>query len=254
MLLRFDAYLNGESFAFLDPSIILRDIVEFPPQENRNLTSRAYHGMRSGKSVRRSLSVKLVFVVREYDVISRSRVMQKIATWVGNGGWLTISSRPDQRLYVVADALPALGSSLKWTADIELTLTAYERPYWEQQWPASVTVNTDGVLTPIGTHPEAYVECDVINNGDVSMTELTLSCADTSIRLNNLSVAPGDHVTISYTDDDILQIMASGVSALANRTAESDDDLIAMAGKKNAVSVEAAVPVTAVFRARGRFL
>lgn len=254
MLLRFDAYLNGVSFAQLDPAIILRDIEEMQPNEEREEARRSIHpGTRISSRVRRSLSVRLIFCVREYDIASRARVLDKIAEWVGEGGWLTINSRPGQRLFVAPEDLPSVGSSLKWTDDIEMTLTAYERPYWEQQWPTVITITEAGSIRPTGTLPDVYVECDVTNTGDADMTTLTISCADTAITLEGLAVPAGEHVTLAYTDRDVLKITAAGASALANRTAESHDDLIARIRKDNAIAVSADQPVTAIFSARGRF-
>lgn len=254
MFYRFDAYLNGVSFAHLDELILLRDINELPPQEDVQQTRRGLHpGTRITSRVRRSLSLRLVYNVREYDITARARVLDKIAAWAGNGGWLTINSRPGQRLYVVPEDLPSMGSSLKWTDDMEMTLTAYERPYWEQQWPVVSTITFTGNIIPLGTLPEAYVECDVTNTGDDALTSLTLSCDATKIALEGLNVPPGEHVTISYTDTGLMQIMAAGASALANRTAESSDDLIAIAKKKNGIAVLADQSVSATFKARGRF-
>lgn len=254
MFLRFDACLNGVSFADLDPAIVLRDIIELPPVESKETYQRALHsGMMVGGMTRESLSVQLVFMVREYDISARARLMDKVAQWVGNGGWLTISSRHGQRLYVTPDAPVAMGSGLKWTADINLILTAYERPYWEQQWPTVAVVTDSGNIIPTGTMPEAYVEVDVKNVGEGDLTTVTLSCGSTMIKLDGLTVPPQAYVRIYYTDDDLMVIEADGKSALANRTAESSDDLIAMTRKSNALAVVADQAVSAVFRARGRY-
>lgn len=255
MLLRFEATLNGVAFSNLDPTIILRDIEEMPPNTESTTVKRAIHpGMRVTSQVRRALSLKLIFCVREYDISARSRVLDKIACWVGNGGWLTINSRPGQRLFVMLDRPPSLGSSLKWTGDMEMTLTAYDRPYWEQQWPTAVTITDIGNITPIGTHPDAYVECDVTNIGDGDLTGMEIICGGTKIRLEDLSVPSGEHVQIRYTDRDVLTITAAGKSALANRTDDSSDDLIAHTRQQNAVAISADQPVSAIVYARGRFL
>lgn len=246
--------MNGVSFAQLDPEILLNDIIEDPPKVDREETRRSIHpGTRISGRVRRSLSVRLVFAVREYSIEARSRLLDKIAEWAGEGGWLTINSRPGQRLYVIPEEPPAMGSSLKWTDEMEMTLTAWARPYWEQQWPTVAIITDSGTIAPTGTMPDAYVECNVKNAGDGEMTQLEISCAGTSFRLHELTVPPGEHVIISYTDHDVLQITAAGASALANRTAESSDDLIAKTRKPNDIAVSADQPVSAIFRARGRY-
>lgn len=254
MLARFDAQLNGVSFANLDPAVILRDIEEQPAEESIETARRSLHpGTRMTYRIRRKLSICLVFNVREYDPEKRSAVMDKISDWVGDGGWLVLSSRPNQRLYVHPDKPLAMGSSLRWTDDIELVLTAYERPYFEARWPVVSVITDSGVIRPLGTLPKVYVEVDVTNAGEAELTTVNIACAETQITLEGLTVPAGEHVIIAYTDRDVMTITAAGVSALANRTAESHDDLIAVARKSNDISVAADQPVSAVFTARGRW-
>lgn len=254
MLYRFEAHIGGVSLANLDPAIALLDIKEDKPVYDRETARRSIHpGTRMSVRTRRSLSIRLVIAIKEYNDMARAAVLDKIADWAGDGGWLTISTRPGQRLYVIPEDTPALGSSMSFKDEIEMTLTAYERPYWERQWPVMSIVTDEGTLCPLGTYPTAYVECDVTNAGEADLTEITMSCGDTAITLTGLAVPAGEHVTLSYTDRDVLTITAAGASVLANRTAESHDDLIALCRKANAIRVTADQPVSAVFSARGRY-
>lgn len=254
MLARFDASLNGVSFANLDPSVILRDIEEEPAEEDVETAKRSIHpGTRRTFRVRRKLSIRLTYNIREYDMTARAAIVDKIADWVGDGGWLVLSTRPEQRIYVYPDTLPSQGSSLRWTEDMEMVLTAYERPFFEARWPVEVSITDSGTLSPTGTLPTAYVEVTVSNDGEGELTTLALTCADTKITLTGLSVSPGEKVRLYYTDRDVLVIEAAGTSALANRTAESHDDLVARARAQNDIAVTADQPVTAIFSARGRY-
>lgn len=254
MLARFDASLNDVSFANLDPTVILRDIEEQPVEEDMETAKRSIHpGTRLTFRIRRKMSIRLTFNVREYNMAARAAVMDRIADWVGDGGWLVLSTRPDQRLYVHPDTLPSMGSSLRWTDDLEMVLTAYERPFFEARWPVQSVISDSGILIPTGTFATAHVEADVVNEGESDLTTITLTCADTQITLTGLAVPAGEHVRLYYTDRDVLVIEAAGVSALANRTAESHDDLIARSRKQNDIVVTADQPVTAIFSARGRF-
>lgn len=251
---RFDAAINGVSLSSLDPHVMLVDIDEAPAEYTQEIANRAIHpGQRFSARVRRSLTVRLKIHITTANIITRSRVMDKVAEWVGDGGWLTVLTRPNQRLYVHPDTYPALGSSLDWTGEIEVSLTAYERPYWEQACPTVAVITESGNIIPTGTLPQAYVEVDAKNVGDGDLTEISFVCADTKITLTGLSVSAGEHVIISYTDADVMTITAGGVSALANRTAESHDDLIAHVRTANAIGVTADRAVSVVFKARGRF-
>ena len=252
MLLRFEATLNGVAFSNIDEKLILRDIEEMRPRETQNESPRAtYPGTRVSSRVRRALSVRLVFCVREYDITKRADVLDKVAKWAANGGWLTINSRPGQRLYVRPDEMPSMGSSLKWTEDMYMTLTAYENPFWEDETAKTLTGN--GYLNPGGTYPTAYVSCDITNAGHAALTKVTVNCGSTKIILDGLYITNGQTVSIGYTDDGILQITANGVSALANRTPDSSDDLMIRGGVSTWVSVTSNVTVTRVFSTRGRY-
>jgi hypothetical protein len=72
--------------------------------------------------------------------------------------------------------------------------------------------------------------------------------------LTGLSLAAGKTAVIAYTDDDLLVIREDGESALDKRTADSDDDLIAITREMNTISITADQDVQAVFSARGRYL
>lgn len=252
---RFDAVLNDRSLCEIDASIILVDISERAAEQTILTESRA---MKAGTWItnihRERLSVRLTFVIRERDVVKRSQIMDDVIQWASNGGWLSLSTRPSQKLYVNSNVLPALGSALRWTDEIIMELTAYERPYWEQVDPTVETITDSGTITPDGTVPDVYVECDVVNNGADDLTAVALICDDTFIALEGLAVPSGGHVVISYTDKDVLTITADGESALSSRTAESHDDLIARSRQENSISVEADQPVEATFSARGRYL
>lgn len=254
MLLRFDATMNGQSISQIDPALTLRDIIELDADVDKQYAPRAIHpGTRISARVRRSTTVRLVYIVRERDVAARTAIINKLADWAGEGGWLTISTRPDMRLRVEADQSPRVDSALKWTQDLTLDLTAYSRPYWEDMFPVQSVITEKGVIRPRGTYPIAYVQADITNTGSGALTTCEVTCGDTKITLNDLVVAPGEHVTISYDDDDILHITAGGFTALDKRTAASHDDLVAMTRVDNTISVSCDQPVCAVFYARGRY-
>lgn len=251
---RFDATLNGVSVAMLDPAIILVDIIEDKPEMTVETFRRSIrHGTRVSSRIRRSLTVRLQLQLREYDVDARTALMDRVADWAGSGGWLMINSRPAQRLHVTVTDPPHMGSSLKWTDMIEIALTAYEQPYWEQVWPTKAIITENGSIRPSGTYPEAFVECDVTNAGNGEMTRLVVRCGNTHMTLEGISVSPGGHAAIAYTDEDLLTITAGDASALSNRTADSNDDLVAITLKNNDISVTADQTVSAVFSVRGRY-
>lgn len=255
MFHRYDASINGVSLASVAPEIIICDIRQPTPKVKTDLFERA---ARSGQRVtnrrRQSLTVELSFAVRIYSMATRDRVMSQVAKWAGDGGWLTVSNRPGERLRVHVDEPPTVESSLKWTEEIVLRLTAYERPYWEEAYPTIATITSAGTLRPAGTLRDAFVECRVTNKGAGTLTTFTATCGSTHMTLTGLSLAAGKTAVIAYTDDDLLVIREDGKSALDKRTADSDDDLIAITREMNTISITADQDVQAVFSARGRYL
>ncbi len=252
---RFDASMNGVSLASIDPEIILCDVRQQAPRVKTDLFERAARaGQRVTSRRRQSLTVELVFAVRIYSMAMRDRVMSQVAKWAGDGGWLTVSNRPGQRLRVQVEEAPTVQSSLKWTEEIVLRMTAYERPYWEDAYPVVSTITSNGTIRPSGTLRDAYVECRVTNKGTGTLTSFTATCGTTHMTIRGLSLAPDKTAVIAYTDDDLLVIREDGVSALDKRTADSDDDLIAITREINTINITADQDVQAVFSSRGRYL
>lgn len=261
---RYDAALNGLSMSDIAEEILIRDIVERPPKVDQQVTHRALrHGSRVSGVIRRSLSVEIIYNVRAYAESRRAEILDMVARWAIGGGWLTISTRPLLRLYVRPEVYPSASSSLKWTEDLMLTLTAYEQPYWEERMPAALAVEAvqdgdsyafSGTINPRGTVPAVPVTLTLTNTGAAALTQLTITAADTRITLEGLSVQPGESVAISYTDDDILAITGGGASILSARTAESSDELLIRPGHPNPISVTADAPLTGRIEARGRWL
>lgn len=270
-MILYDVTLRGASMSELDDAIIIRDIEEMPPTEDRLDSKRALHaGTRVTSIVRRTLPVKIVFVIREYDSTKRAAIMDKIAEWVGAGGEMTVSTRPGKRLFVKPEKTPRLGSSLKWTEDLELTLTAYEQPFWEDVDMVSVSATAAwsdshqmyyaaNVIAPTGNVDKVPLTLTVVNNGDDVLTHLKIVAGDTFFEFENLAVESGlifGFVQVEYDENDVLSIedIMAGVSLMANRTAESSDDLLVTPGKDNQLHVYADMPCKVQFNVRGRWL
>lgn len=259
MLHLFDATLRGKSFSTISDLVFLEDIEEQKPEEDRVETKRANRpGMFVTSQQRRKLPIKFTAHIVAYDIEQRAALADKVSEWVGEGGFLTINSRPEQRIFVRPSERPSLGSSLKWNDKITFTLTAYENPFWEAETAATLAITTsattiNGYLKPVGTYPTAYVSCDITNTGTAALTQVTVRTPRSSIQLTGLNVPNGKTVSIGYSDDGILMITANGASALANRTASSADDLIATCNANNSVSATANVTIKATFTSRGRY-
>lgn len=250
---RFSAAMDGRQLLDISDKILIADITEPPPKYDIEQLRRAMHpGTRIAARIRRSREVRLKLVLYEYDVDKRADLMDEVADWVGAGGWLSINSRPGKRLRVTSDGA-GLESSVNWLDEIEIRLTAYEQPYWEDANLTEVTITDSGVITAPGTVEAVPLMVDVTNTGAADLTELTLTAGDTVMRFTGVAVPPGEDFSITYSNEDLLIITAGGVSALGNRTPSSSDDLVAICRQETALTVSADQPVSATFYARGRY-
>lgn len=273
MFLRFEAALGGNNFSDIAPEVLLRDIVEMPAETDVSVSRRGYKaGQRFTGKIRTALSVRLVYRIRAYDIERRATVRDLIAQWANAGGWLTVNTRPGKRLYVKTAELPYVDSSLKWNQDLSLTLTAYEQPYWEDV--DEVTVSCEAtwsntyeqyyaanVIAPTGNMGKVPLTLSVINTSesDEVLTHLKIVADETFFAFEGLALESGllaGWIFAEYDENDVLSIhdLRNDGSLLANRTAESNDDLLVRCGKDNQLHVYADAPCKVFFNARGRWL
>lgn len=271
----FDAHLDGVSMSSLADEIIIRDIVEQPPTEDRQTAKRSLHaGTRLISSVRRTLPVQIVYVIRAYDPARRAEIADLIAGWAGKGGNLTISTRPGKHLNVSTADMPRVGSSLKWAEDLTLTLTAYEQPYWEDVDP--VTLSVPDTTIPEGSeyyYFEGYYQasgnvgkipatCALMNKSTsdpLTYLKIVFPDSNTFIELSGMQVKPNGRLWIGYDSNDILTITGQTEtnpyeSLLKYRTAESSDDLLAVTGDFAECRIYSDAPVSGMLYIRGRWL
>jgi len=252
------AYLNGIDLGRAIPGAMLLEVTESAPKVNAQASAIAGRaGQWFLSADRQQLDVQLSIGIRErYDPVRRAKIRDQIAEWCANGGWLTLSYRPNQRLWVHPTDVPALGKSFIWTEKETLTLTAYEHPYWEDATETAVTLDkgtsNSGVITLPGN--AGRVECDAeITVATGTLTDITLTVGSTYITLTGLTVT--DSVTIGHTDEGILTINSgSGAALLRYRTDDSSDELLATCGGSTDISYEASKAVTVKVVARGRWL
>lgn len=250
---RFSCALNGVSPEQIDPALRVTDLTELPPRRRVASVPTARHGLMMLRRVRESVTVRVSFILPEYDPVRRRALLQKLHAWGDPGGVLTTSDRPGQRLLVVCDTLPML-SALSWADEIHLEFTAYDPPFWEAQEETRVTTTGAADLLLPGDADEVPVACTVTNTGDAPLSTLTIRCGDTAMTFEGLSIAPGASLRL-WTEGGVLHAEDGGGGDLIMcRTGDSHDLLLADCGRATAVSVTADQAVEAVFHARGRML
>lgn len=252
MINRFSCTLNGVSPQSVHSAIRVTDLTELPPRLRVTTVPTARHGLRLLRRVRESLTVRVSFLLADYDPVSRREALAALHAWACPGGILTVSDRPGQQLQVECDTLPMM-SALCWSDEISIDFTAYAVPFWETAEETSTATTGSAALTLPGTADDCPVCVEVANTGPDALTALTLQCGDTQIAFEGLAIPPGIVLSLGYRNG-LLYAEADGVSVLMQRTASSSDCLLADAGSAVSVAVTADQHVSAIFHGRGRFL
>ena len=281
----FDVTIGSVALSTLSDKIYIRDIIEEPYEEEIFKASKAYYaGQRVSKKVRRALSVRVVFVVRERNPQKRAEIFDSIASWAESDRTLYVNYRTITRVTesgytytegrrlsrVVVTEPPAINSANKWTKDVAITFTAFDVPYWEDEtkYGYLFAANTldifsrylySGNIYNRGT-AESPVTMRITNDSSSQLQSMNIRCGNSWFYFENLDIDPGAGLEIDYdSDSGILQILERrsdgllGVNKMPCRTAESQDDLMISPGAVS-VQVSANVAVSGYFYCRGRYL
>ena len=258
MMTRYEAWLDKKGLSAIDPSVYILDIAYSAPRMMTNAVDIAgRNGQRVISRLARNTSVVITLEIHEQDTARRQDVCRRVQAWAMGGGILTVNDRPGQRLCVICDSPPEISSALKWTQPLKVTLTAYEQPFWEDEYPRSVTLNGTSdrkTLYVPGIGAETRTEVKVSNTSSMPLDALTIKAGGTTMEFEGLSLGAGEMLEIDYDEHALLRIRAGGVSKMSCRTAASDDELLLKTGKASEVSVQADGPVSALIRTRGLYL
>lgn len=258
MMTRYAAWLNKKSLDAVDPSIFILDIAYSTPRLILNTADKpGRNGQRIVSRHARNTSVVITFEIHEQDVARRQDVCRRVQQWAFAGGMLTTNDRKGQRLRVICESPPEITSALKWTQPLKMTFTAYEQPFWEDEYPRSASVSgtnaTKSLYVP-GIGAQTRVEASVKNLSGGTIDALTLKAGGTTFDFAGLGLGAGETLEVGYDENDLLTIRVDDVSKMSCRTAESDDDLMIATGKTENVSVYSGGDVSATFKARGLYL
>lgn len=245
--------LNGQEFLALDPRLYIQDIEE-QARTRVETAALAGGGQRAlGGCRREGLTVTLRFMVKERDRAARQRVIDRVNAWAGEG-WLTCSTRPEQRLYVLCTQ-PAGSAARKWSEDLQVVFAAYDRACWQERYPVSVTMSGqagEAELRPMGSQP-CCLEAEITNVSGGTVNRALLAAQGQKVEFAGLSLAAGKKLSISYDAHHLLCAAVDGEGRLACRTADSDDDVRLTPGQSNAVRFEADGACDVTLYARGEW-
>lgn len=252
MITRYDVGMNGVSLSTIDDTIFVTDIREKDPKQSIDTVPMINGGTRYLRTNRTSVSIEVRFAIREYDPFRRRLVCSHVREWARRG-FLSTSDRPGQRIRVVCEKLPTVDSALKWTADLDMQFTAYEKPYWEADIPYTYTLaNGENSVMPPGDMT-GNCTADLFVSALGPINSMSIRTPVSAIQFEGLDMIAGDKMSFEYDNTGLINIRINGEPSLGKRTANSSDDLFLEAGKVNNVVLTCDGNADVTIRTRGRY-
>lgn len=259
MITRYRAWMDGDALDEIADSIYITDIVEPETQvEVISLPLAGRSGSRLQSNHRRSKTVLIQLMIREYDVKARKDVLNQVLTWA-QGEELEINDRDGLVLYVRLDNVPQI-SSLKWTETLTLSFTAWDVPYWQNKSQLSMfKAGAEGnFLFDAGGNMPTVLDFEVRNAGDQVISVLLVSANDEYVvGFADLDLQPNETLLYSHDARGIVSAKIGTRSVIGKMLPHSHDDLYTAGnggGHTNKVTFSASASVQFFLRMRWRWL
>lgn len=229
--------VDGNELLSVDPRLYIQEIEEQVKADAR-VAGRPGGGSRlcGGAVGREALTVTLRFLVKEKDRAQRAAILARVNAWARRG-WLTVSTRPWQRLYVVC-VQPADGGALRWSGEARLVWAAYDWPYWTGTVPFSAAVDGESGavwLCPEGTR-DYCAEAELTNCSGENIGNLSFYFGGgEKLAFSGLEWADGAVFRLYYDERHLLRAEAGGLPALDCLTADSEDGILLPPGRNSVI-------------------
>lgn len=257
MITRLRASLDGHALdAIADEIYIIDAAYMTPPFSVASSTYAARDGSLVHSRTTPMTQATITFEIHEADVERRQSICMDVQRWAMRGGWLEISDRPGQRMRVVCDTPPVIGSALKWTDKIRVSFTAYDKPWWEDIRARRVSVGADSAVTlyVAGSVDRVPIDAVLKNASGTTVQTVTVHAGDTTMQLYGLNWQDGGEIVVAHDERGYLTLTMDGASIMHLRTPESSDELEIRTNAHERIALEAAEGVTMTVEARGRWV
>ena len=252
MTTQFDCTLNGVSLSSLNDCICITDIIEDAPLMHETTLPLHNGGQRVLTRERQSLSIRVRFAIHAESPALRSAIAAVLRHWATSSGYLTISTRPGQRLHVSCPGIPTLSGS-DWSEELTLVFTSTHTPYWEDAEHTSAKGSSAVSLTVPGNADSTPVEVVLINTSATTVTAVSVICGLTRVNFENIALPSGGQLVISRVNGAFTAKL-DGSSILHRRTMDSADELLAPCGQTATLYVTPSQGMYAFYNVRGRYL
>ena len=292
MTSRYTVSLDGKDMASINDNIkkgLLILDVSYSPLEyeiTENVLG-ALDGYEIGKVYYKRRKVTVTFELHIYNVATRNAACQAVNNWAKNGGILRINDRGGQFLSVHCETFADIESAKNWTDPLTIVFSTDTIPFWQAEKEDQKTVsgiNNNAVMTVSGNIGYALVtitatpkqglskimfsaygsgSSGLVNNstslsqlqGTLSYVSMASAQIARSMTFSGLSLAAGETITISYTNNRYLSAVTNrNKSILGNLTKDSYDKLLVPCGKGCTFHFESNKACDVTFKVRGLYL
>ena len=211
-------WLNNVDLASVHPSVLLQHINEGELKLLQRWNDRPGGGQMLLSNQYQQKEIIIEFAIRDgrnYD--RRLEAFAAVCQWAAGGGWLEISSRPGQKIFVTLSQMPVIGRLREWTENMAIHFIAGWCPFWENVVPSTASGSGASGTINLFAPGNAQSKLSAIIAGS-GLTSVTLSCpaTDTALWVSNPSGLGGD-VRIYHDDQNLLHITAGGVDVMRYR-------------------------------------
>ena len=203
---------SGQPLSAISPLIRVTDVTETAEETVRTSPRAAGDGAFLTRASRTSLEVRIQFAVLEADAALRTAILTRIARWARSGDRLTIADRPGLSLPCICTALPAVQSKRKWSGLAEMTFTAYDRPFWQEEEPVCYPLDQGSAAVTVPGSAPTVIGCSLVNATGETLTDASLTCAGQQMTFSGLSWQPGETLRLSH--EGLQSITLGGASVL----------------------------------------
>ena len=251
-------WLNGVELASVHPKVLVQHIDEGPLELKQQTAERYGGGTFLFSNVGTKRQIDISFAIREgLDWPTRAGVYTAVCNWAREG-WLELSSRPGQRIYVYCTQLPDLGKLRDWTQDLTITFQALWFPYWQDSAGVTLPVmtGTSGSQTcPLNASHPGLLDLRVSPNaaGLTRFKAWTNGADAITMDFSSRPLGVGQTFTMATDKHGLLTIRGTSTSYLAYRTLDSAENFEPSPPTVN-VQFEADVSVSVTATVRGCFI
>lgn len=258
MILSRRVSLDGVQLDEIDDAVVIRKVDTGVAHEAVQAANRmGGFGQRMTMQHWETLEVNVTFAIDipKENLARRREVFDAVMAWAKKKGWLQTNEQPGKRMYAEKVVLPAAGDLREWTKEYTIICRAYGVPFWQEESPASLEINsiTNGTRSfEVGGLEKTVADVTAKNISGQTINRLKITIGGNSFIFTNLGLGGTETLEISHGPDGLLQMKIGSRSVYNLRTAESADDLYVEPGTAQ-VAIESQRAVKLTVTAAGRW-